>query len=140
MAIEPSLPSRVIDVGSGAPRLVVVKDDTPILPYATMSHCWGSHMPLLLLSSNIAELQKRIPISQLSRSFQDAFLITQRLGLNYIWIDSLCIVQDLAADWERESQSMSEVYSNSYCNIAAAHAADGTHGCFIERSPDLVSR
>jgi Heterokaryon incompatibility protein (HET) len=138
MAIEPSLPSRVIDVGSGAPRLVVVKDDTPILPYATMSHCWGSHMPLLLLSSNIAELQKRIPISQLSKSFQDAFLITQRLGLNYIWIDSLCIVQDLAADWERESQSMSEVYSNSYCNIAAAHAADGTHGCFIERSPDLV--
>ena len=138
MAIEPSLPSRVIDLGSGEPRLVVVTDDTPILPYATMSHCWGSHMPLMLLSSNIAELQKRIPISQLSKSFQDAFLITQRLGLNYIWIDSLCIVQDIVADWERESQSMSEVYSNSYCNIAAAHAVDGTYGCFIERSPDLV--
>lgn len=138
MAIEPSLPSRVIDLGAGAPRLIVVKDDTPILPYATMSHCWGSYMPLLLLSSNIAELQKRIPISQLSKSFQDAFLITQRLGLNYIWIDSLCIIQDSAEDWESESQSMSKVYSNSYCNIAAAHATDGTYGCFIERSPDLV--
>ncbi|KFY29082.1 hypothetical protein V493_02567 [Pseudogymnoascus sp. VKM F-4281 (FW-2241)] len=137
-AMAPSLPSRIIELGSGAPRLVVVKDDIPILPYATMSHCWGSHMPLRLISSNIAELQKQIPMSQLSKSFKDAFLITQRLGLNYIWIDSLCIVQDSAADWERESASMSEVYSNSYCTIAAAHAADGTYGCFIERSPDLV--
>lgn len=33
---------------------------------------------------------------------------------------------------------MAQVYSNSYCNIAAAHATDGTHGCFVERNPDLV--
>ncbi|KAL3423491.1 heterokaryon incompatibility protein [Phlyctema vagabunda] len=138
MTTKPFLPSRVIDLGSGAPRLVVVNDGAPIFPYATVSHCWGSHIPLLLLSSNIAELQKSIPTSQLSKSFQDAFLVAQRLGLTYIWIDSLCIIQDSAVDWERESQSMSEVYSNSYCNIAASHAADGTYGCFIKRDPDLV--
>jgi hypothetical protein len=103
-----------------------------------MSHCWGSHLDLRLTSSNISNLQVEIPISQLSRSFRDAFQVAQWLGLSYIWVDSICIVQDSAADWEKESASMAEVYSNSYCNIAAAHAADGTYGCFIERDPPLV--
>ncbi|PNY26804.1 Uncharacterized protein TCAP_03263 [Tolypocladium capitatum] len=136
--IAKTLPSRVIDLSSGAPKLLVVQDDTPLLPYATMSHCWGSHMPLRLLSSNIAELQVEIPATQLSRSFRDVIQVVRWLGLSYIWIDSLCIVQDSAPDWEKESASMAEVYSNSYCNIAAAHAADGTYGCFIERDPRLV--
>ncbi|KAH7129868.1 heterokaryon incompatibility protein-domain-containing protein [Dactylonectria estremocensis] len=133
-----TLPSRVIDFSSGAPRLLVVQDDTPFLPYATMSHCWGSHMPLRLLSSNIADLQVEIPVTQLSRSFRDVIQVARWLGLSYIWIDSLCIVQDSAPDWEKESASMAEVYSNSHYNIAAAHAADGTYGCFIERDPRLV--
>ncbi|EPE26537.1 heterokaryon incompatibility protein [Glarea lozoyensis ATCC 20868] len=132
------LPSRVIDLGSGEPRLIVVDENTPLLPFATMSHCWGSNAPLLLLSSKIAEFQTQIPTSELSKSFQDAFIVTRRLGLRYIWIDSLCIIQDSAEDWEKESQSMAEVYSHSHCNIAAAHATDGTQGCFIERNPDLV--
>jgi hypothetical protein len=103
-----------------------------------MSHCWGPNVPLLLLSSKIAEFQKQIPTSELSKSFQDAFIIARRLGLSYIWIDSLCIIQDSAKDWEKESQSMSEVYSNPYCNVAAAHAIDGTQGCFIDKNPNLI--
>lgn len=106
MAATQSLPS---DVVSGTPRLVVVTHDTPIVPYATMSHCWGSYMPLCLMSRNIDEFNKQMPASKLSRSFQDAFLITKRLGLKYIWIDSLCIIQDSATDWEIGSALMSEV-------------------------------
>ncbi|KAF4465900.1 heterokaryon incompatibility [Fusarium albosuccineum] len=133
-----TLPSRLIDFSSGVPRLLIVQDDTPLSPYATMSHCWGSRMPLRLLSSNIADFQIEIPISKLSQSFRDAIQVAQWLGLSYIWIDSLCIMQDSAEDWEKESASMADIYSNSFCNIAAAHAVDGTHGCFIERDPRLV--
>ncbi|KAK8018138.1 hypothetical protein PG991_007328 [Apiospora marii] len=103
-----------------------------------MSHCWGGHVPLRLLSDNIDDLQVELPVAQLSQSFRDAIEVLQWLGLSYIWIDSLCIIQNPPADWERESALMAEVYSNSHCNIAAAHAANGTHGCFTERDPHLV--
>jgi uncharacterized hydantoinase/oxoprolinase family protein len=95
-------------------------------------------MPLRLMSRNIDEFKEKIPASKLSRSFRDAISITKRLGLKYIWIDSLCIVQDSATDWEIESALMSDIYSNSYCNIAAAYTADGTYRCFIGRNPDVV--
>ncbi|KAK8015073.1 HET-domain-containing protein [Apiospora arundinis] len=103
-----------------------------------MSHCWGAHMPLRLLSSNIDDMQVSIPVARLSQSFKDAIQVLQWLGLDYIWIDSLCIVQDSPADWQKESATMADVYSNSHCNIAATHAADGTHGCFVEREARLV--
>ncbi|KAK6850721.1 HET-domain-containing protein [Apiospora arundinis] len=103
-----------------------------------MSHCWGAHMPLRLLSSNIDDMQVSIPVARLSQSFKDAIQVLQWLGLDYIWIDSLCIVQDSPADWQKESATMADVYSNSHCNIAATHAADGTHGCFVERDARLV--
>ncbi|KAH6889410.1 heterokaryon incompatibility protein-domain-containing protein [Thelonectria olida] len=133
-----TLPSRVIDLSSGTPRLLVTRGATPALPYATMSHCWGSSVPLRLLSSNMVDLQAEIPVTRLSQSFRDALQVVRWLGLSYIWIDSLCIIQDSAQDWEKESASMAQVYSNSYCNIAAAHAADGTYGCFTERDTRLV--
>ena len=103
-----------------------------------MSHCWGSHMPFRLLSKNISALKKEIPVLQLSKSFQDALVIARRLGVRYLWIDSLCIIQDSEEDWQEQSASMGRVYSNSYCNIAAAHATDGMCGCFIGRNPDHV--
>lgn len=64
--------------------------------------------------------------------------MARRLGLGYIWIDSLCIIQDSPEDWEKESATMAKVYSKSYLNIAAARAADGTQGCFTPRDPHLV--
>ncbi|KAK8130877.1 hypothetical protein PG984_007315 [Apiospora sp. TS-2023a] len=134
-----SRPSRVLDCSTATPKLLVVRDDTPPFPYATVSHCWGAHMPLCLLSSNLAALQVSIPVAQLSRTFQDAIQILPWLGLSHLWIDSLCIIQDSPEDWARESALMADVYSNSHCNVAAAHAADGTYGCFIERDPGLVA-
>jgi len=63
----------------------------------------------------------------------DAIQVTQTLGIDYIWIDSLCIIQDSPDDWFSESASMSNVYGNSYLNIAATSAADGSHGLFHVR-------
>lgn len=134
-----TLPSRVIDITPGRPlRLITATKSIRPTRYTTLSHCWGSHIPLRLLLSNIATLQKEIPFSQLTKSFQDAITISRRLGVHYIWIDSLCIIQDSAQDWHEQSATMARVYSNSYCNIAAAHAEDGTFGCFTNRNPAFV--
>ncbi|KAH9211285.1 hypothetical protein DL95DRAFT_306385, partial [Leptodontidium sp. 2 PMI_412] len=80
-----------------------------------------------------------IPWDQLSKTFQDAIRITLKLDIMYPWIDSLCIIQGSQDDWEREAGQMESVYRNSYLNIAATGASNGSTGCFFERSA-LLSR
>jgi hypothetical protein len=133
------MPSRVVDVTPGkSPRLVLVGKLTKAQCYTTLSHCWGISMPFCLLTCNIETVQKNIPYSSLSKTFQDAIEVTRRLHINYIWIDSLCIIQDSKQDWMQQSAKMALVYANAYCNIAAAHAAEGSSGCFSNRNPDFV--
>lgn len=86
-----------------------------------------------LTTATLSELERGIPISSLSRTFQDAIQIVRSLGVRYLWIDALCIIQDSSEDWENEAARMSEVYAKSYCNIAATHAVNG-EGCFVNRA------
>ena len=74
-------------------------------------------------------MKRNIPWNQLSKTFQDAITITRKLGIQYIWIDSLCIVQDDKEDWRAESSKMDSVYGNSYLTINASYAKDGSEGC-----------
>ena len=54
------------------------------------------------------------------------------VGNRYLWIDSLCIIQDsdLNVDWLEQAPLMGQIYANSDCNIAATAAKDATEGCF----------
>jgi hypothetical protein len=136
--IPPVLPSRVIYVGKPA-----VMDSSPRLletagrrgHYAALSHCWGppTHRPLMTTQSSLARHLASIPWNELPRLYQDAIIATRRLGLDYIWIDSLCIIQDSNVDWLSESQRMGDVYQHARLTIAASHAADSTQRCFITR-------
>lgn len=67
-----------------------------------------------------------IPWDKLPSTFQDAITVTRRLGIAYIWIDSLCIVQDDAQDWEREAAKMALIFESAYLTIAATAAPNGT--------------
>lgn len=73
-------------------------------------------------------------VSRLSKTFQDAVDITWRLGILYIWIDSICINQDDAHEWEMECPKMGEIYGNAYLVVAASLAHDGNDGCYAFRS------
>jgi hypothetical protein len=64
---------------------------------------------------------------------------TKILGLEYLWIDSLCIVQDDSDDWQRECTQMAEVYRYGYCNIAALEATNSYGGCFRQRDPVYIT-
>ncbi|ETS83879.1 hypothetical protein PFICI_05755 [Pestalotiopsis fici W106-1] len=57
-------------------------------------------------------------------------MVTQSLRFQYIWIDSICIIQDDEEDWEVQSSLMGSIYSHAACNIAATWASDGSKGCF----------
>ncbi|EPE33301.1 heterokaryon incompatibility protein [Glarea lozoyensis ATCC 20868] len=66
--------------------------------YSTLSHCWGSRRFLTLTKETSADLKKGISRSRLSRTFQDAIQVSAKIGVEYIWIDSLCIFQDSVLD------------------------------------------
>jgi hypothetical protein len=97
--------------------------------YATLSHCWGSTKFLTLKSGNLQLFREKVPDEAIFRTFEDAIYITKELGIQYLWIDSLCILQDDSDDWRRESALMSGVYGGSTINIAASGAVDGGKGC-----------
>jgi hypothetical protein len=136
-------PTRLIYVGredeSDVLRLHLTKDDgerKSETNYCCLSHCWGGgvDIPRLTLAT-LSEFCARIELSRLPRTFQDAILITRQLGLQFIWIDSLCIIQDSVEDWAQESGAMGTIYQNSCCTIAAAEAQNSHQGCFVHRNP-----
>ncbi|KAK0116255.1 hypothetical protein ONS95_013281 [Cadophora gregata] len=94
-----------------------------------------NHPPLKIASTesnlplNIAEVQESVPVQALTKTFQDAIRITSYLGLEDLWIDSLCIIQDDINDWNRQLSLMSDVYGGSTINIAASSAPDRSYGC-----------
>jgi hypothetical protein len=136
------LPTRLLEVRpTGADpelRLYIPASDVPPSRYITLSHCWGKLPIPTLKSSNFEAMTRDIAIAKLPKTFQDAITITRRLNIRYLWIDSLCIVQDSVDDWQSESVKMRDVYSNSFLNIAAAAAPDGRTGCFLDRNALLA--
>lgn len=71
-----------------------------------------------------------LPVSQLAANFQDTLKIVRELGLRYLWIDSLCILQDSASDWRVESANMAAVYQNAAVTIYASTSPASKHGIF----------
>lgn len=137
------LPRRLLDLRGGV-RLI----DTTTCPlfspseppeYTTLSHCWGlntSSHPLLTtttltLASHMSPAG--IPWSSLPRLFQDVILLVRSLNFQYLWIDSLCILQDSEEDWLTESANMSSIYAHATLNIAATAQRDASASLFRRR-------
>ncbi|KAF2726699.1 HET-domain-containing protein [Polyplosphaeria fusca] len=108
--------------------------------YVALSHRWGSlsveeKMEYCTTQENIDKrLLKGFRVSELPQTFQDAITVTRQLGILYLWIDSLCIIQygDNEKDWEIESKRMESVFSGACCTIAATAAEDSKAG-FLHR-------
>lgn len=143
---KPTLPTRVLYVGdledpdydSDLVRLVCAPN-TRRQEYIALSHCWGNlsdeeKKAYCTTRYNIRRRLKGFSLSELPKTFRDAVEVTRELGMLYLWIDSLCIVQygDDNQDWKRESKKMEAVFSGAYCTIAATAANDSNTG-FLKR-------
>ncbi|KAF2501505.1 HET-domain-containing protein, partial [Lophium mytilinum] len=97
--------------------------------YVALSHCWGKEQPLKTRNKeDLIEWKKDIPWARLPRTFQDAIQVTAFLGYRFLWIDSICIIQEDQEDWERQSAKMGSIYQNSLLTIAAAAASGHEKG------------
>ncbi|KAK8103123.1 hypothetical protein PG984_016269 [Apiospora sp. TS-2023a] len=138
------LPTRVVDLGpphsTDPPRLYT---STPgeKAPYIALSHCWGGAIPSSTVTSNLAtRIKHGLPLDQLPRNFLDALAVTRALGLRYLWIDSLCIIQDSPSDWSVEAGKMALVYAGAAVVVSALEARASTVGFLHPVSGARTSR
>ncbi|KAF2006387.1 HET-domain-containing protein [Amniculicola lignicola CBS 123094] len=134
----PPLPTRVVAVGQkGSSRCYLVSGKKKNGYYATLSHCWGDpiNRPLATTDQTLPCRQQGIEDDELPQTFRDAVGVCREIGLEYLWIDSLCIIQEQESqeDWATEAPRMGLVYGNSSLTISASAAVNSTKGCFRER-------
>lgn len=154
------LPHRLIDVGCPGgeeihqPRLwinprnerALETGDTgsPCGVYAALSYCWGDISFFNLTPENHGDLPNGFAVDRLPQTLQDAIEITRGLGIQYLWVDALCIIQGQSAeakeDWARQSIQMDTVFSNAAVVLGVAgssHPFDGI-GYWPYRFRDMV--
>lgn len=146
-------PTRLLRLSDNEPKAVqlvegaAVRDD----PYVTLSHRWGYPDPPKLSAVtdgvkgrvSLEHLQSGVSLSILPRTFRDALSIVSHCGLQYLWIDSLCILQDQDADrknpdWEREAAKVGDIYAGAIFNIAALNGSNSDGGLFPKQQRVLV--
>ena len=130
-----SLPTRLIDVGTEGnikPRLVeTLKEKTHGTAYVALSHPWGdtdAYPPFSTVRTDngthrdINTFKNALPYDELPATFKDAVNCTRALGIRYLWIDSICIIQGKDGDFGQEAKNMETVFSGAYCVLAASRA------------------
>ncbi|KAK7916913.1 heterokaryon incompatibility protein [Apiospora marii] len=133
-------PTRLISIGNGNIRLMLTDEMEQVPAYAALSYCWGLEPFIMLTSETIDAFMIAIPDCQLPKTFRDAIFIARGLGISYIWIDALCIIQGDLRDWHLEAGRMYSVYGGSEVTIAASSAANAHQGCFERPINDISGR
>lgn len=139
------VPSRLIQIPPDPRDGVVLRlrSDIPErTKYAALSYCWGKHQAWPACRTtrwNLADQLHRISWATLPPTLQDAVTTTRKLGLEYLWIDSVCIVQDDEKDWQVESMQMAAVYAHAHVTLCAALGLDTRTGIFSQRDTESLS-
>ncbi|KAF2788725.1 HET-domain-containing protein [Melanomma pulvis-pyrius CBS 109.77] len=141
---ETSLPTRLLEVRGdpNAPSVRLIQTTEGMKGrYCALSHCWGTNQqrPLQTTLANLQAHLDGIAFDCLPKTFSDALTLACSIGIGYVWIDSLCIIQDDRNDWDRESQTMGALYEKAVLVIAAAGSNNCTEGLFISNRPAPVT-
>jgi hypothetical protein len=139
-------PRRLLDVGDpkcgDGLKLIESSDITQLdgmkahrVHYLALSYCWGSSgVSLTTTHDTLSSRRSFIAFDSMPQAFQDAVQVARTLGIQYLWIDSLCIIQGDKGDWEAESSKMAEIFSNAHLTIIAARG-DSCNESFLRRDP-----
>ncbi|KAH8680061.1 heterokaryon incompatibility protein-domain-containing protein [Tricladium varicosporioides] len=142
------LPSRVLDLSNSNGNFI---DTISLMEtggatgssravYAALSYCWG-HRPqeILLTEETLNTFTAGIAVRDLPASLRHAILVTRGLGLQYLWIDALCIIQDSDEDKAKELSQMPHIYKNAIVTISAA-IVDNCYEGFLHERPEIINR
>lgn len=142
------LPTRVLDLGlatepclrlvsmKNCPRLQSAAANPFETRYAAISYCWGNKedakKQLKTTRNNLQQHLSGIELQDMPQTIADAVQLCRAIGLRYLWVDALCIIQDDDDDWTRESFEMSNIYGNSFITLCVVTGTCCSAG-FLER-------
>ncbi|KAK6956144.1 hypothetical protein Daesc_001416 [Daldinia eschscholtzii] len=133
-AVDAPLPTRLLHIGSKEGDPIRLHDTSECYGrYVALSHRWGSERTFTTSQETLSSRRQGIPFCELPQTFQDAITVSRALGLDYIWIDSLCIIQDDPEEWRSESLRMKDVYSNATLVISASRSTSDLTGFLSPR-------
>ena len=131
------LPTRVLDLSAPPGAFPDLEADLRLAEskgrqdrYVCLSYCWGGTIDIQLTRDRYQDYTKGIAWDMLPHGYRDAISLTRRLGIRYIWIDSLCIVQDDEDDWREQAAQMATIFQGAYVTIAATSATSPSAGYF----------
>lgn len=127
------MPTRVVDVGTNPnfQDICIAIPEGSRGEYVALSHCWGGRVSPLLTTDTLEAFGRKLPYHELPANFRDAITITRGLGIRYIWIDCLCIIQDSKSDWEKEAKRMAHIYRDATVTVSALASCKSTDGILI---------
>lgn len=135
-------PTRLLYLGNKNQETIrLVESEDSCTTYATLSHRWSAETEQVRLEhSNISQRkQDGISLGELPPMMQDAISVLRRLGILYVWIDCMCIIQDDKDDWRREAATMASVYANAELTLAATWCAGSGQSLFQDNSGNQSS-
>ena len=133
-------PARLLHLGGSDHSTVTLEETTEWtegVKYVTLSHRWGGVEFKTLTKSSKPEFQKGLDVDFLPRTFRETIHLVRQLGYTYLWIDSLCIIQDSTEDWQEQAPEMHNIYKNSTFTVSAC-CGNSQHGIFRDRNPQSV--
>ncbi|KAE8316065.1 heterokaryon incompatibility protein-domain-containing protein [Aspergillus transmontanensis] len=128
---KPVLPKRVVRLASyNVSPVLYETSNGERADYVALSYCWGGENHLLTTQNTIRSHKAGIPWSKIPQTLKDAMHLTLELGVEFIWIDALCIIQDDLVDWKEEAFKFGSVYRDALITISATASPNTTSGIF----------
>jgi hypothetical protein len=125
-------PGRLLSIGENVddPVKLHVVASNEAVEFASLSYCWGDNQShgIICLQKNVVELEGGIDLNKLSKSIQEAVWLTRQLGILFLWVDALCIIQDDPEDMQREIRKMGNIYAKATLVISASTAENAAQG------------
>ena len=142
-------PKRVIFVGD-PDKLTLIETQHQGEDYLALSHCWGlpedkekakeQKSRFCTTSKNYQARKRGFSFDEIPKTFQDAILVTRALQKQYLWIDTICIIQEgPECDWDSEAKTMVDIFACAYCTISASLARGWGDGFLkpLSNPPDI---
>lgn len=135
------IPERLINVSSETPRLILRNEILPFacspeFKYTALSYCWGSgESQAKTTAVTLHDRQASINETELPPVLRDAIRVTRALGIPFLWVDALCILQDDRSDWERQCAEMNNIYGAAHVTLCVANSASCNEGFLQQTVP-----
>jgi hypothetical protein len=136
----PTLPKRVVTIcDEGSHDLFLYVPEAEKAEYVALSYCWGNTNSMLTTKNTFEFRKSGMSAQSMPATLRHAIHVCRRLGIKYLWIDSLCILQGNANDFAREAPRMADYYRNALFVISAFESPNANAGYLFQRSPCVLS-